>query len=152
MLKINIVAVGKIKEKYIIDGITEYSKRLRPYINFDIVELSESKDNDLALEKDSASILKYLDKTNAYKILLDIGAKQIDSVELSELIEKLSMTNSEIIFIIGGSRGVNKEVRNSCNLRISFSKLTFPHQLFRLILTEQIYRSICIQKNIKYHK
>ncbi len=152
MLKINIVAVGKIKEKYIISGINEYAKRLRPYINFNVIELSESKDKEGALEKDSESILKYIEKSKAYKILLDIGAKQINSVELSELIDKISLTNSEIIFIIGGSRGVTDEVRKACNFRISFSKLTFPHQLFRLILIEQIYRSICIQKNIKYHK
>ncbi len=152
MLKINIVAVGKIKEKYIISGINEYAKRLKPYINFNVIELAESKDNDFALEKDSESILKYIEKSKAYKILLDIGARNLSSIELSNMIDKLSLTNSEICFIIGGSRGVSDEVRRKCDYRISFSKLTFPHQLFRLILIEQIYRSICIQKNIKYHK
>lgn len=152
MLKINIVAIGKIKDKYIISGIEEYLKRLKPYINFSIIELAENKDTFDSHIKDSENIIKYLEKNKSYNILLDISGKSLDSVELSKMIEKISLTNSEISFIIGGSRGVSDKLRKLCNKRISFSKLTFPHQLFRLMLVEQIYRAISIQNNIKYHK
>lgn len=152
MLRINIVAVGKIKEKYIKDGILEYCKRMNPYINFNIVELEESKDSNSSIIQDTKNILKYLEKKSGYMILLDISANECSSEELASMISKLSIDYSEINFVIGGSRGVTDELRKFVNRRISFSKLTFPHQLFRLILCEQIYRSICINNNIKYHK
>ena len=138
MLKINIIAIGKIKEKYIIDGIAEFSKRLSKYINLNIIELQEEVDNSTAIKKESDKILAYLSKTKSYNILLDLKGKFIDY--------------SEISFIIGGSRGVSREVKEKADYLLAFSKLTFPHQLFRLILLEQIYRAICISKNIKYHK
>ncbi|VWL85673.1 23S rRNA (pseudouridine(1915)-N(3))-methyltransferase RlmH [Oceanivirga miroungae] len=152
MLKINIVAIGKIKEKYIVDGISEFKKRLSTYVNFNIVELNENKDSNLSVVQDSKNILKFFEKNKSYKILLDISADYMSSEELADMVSNLSITNSEISFIIGGSRGVTDEVRKLVDKRISFSKLTFPHQLFRLMLTEQIYRAICINNNIKYHK
>lgn len=152
MLKINIIAIGKIKEKYIIDGIAEFSKRLSKYINLNIIELQEEVDNSTAIKKESDKILAYLSKTKSYNILLDLKGKFIDSIELSNKLFDLTLNYSEISFIIGGSRGVSKEVKEKADYLLAFSKLTFPHQLFRLILLEQIYRAICISKNIKYHK
>lgn len=152
MLKINIIAIGKIKEKYIIDGIAEFSKRLSKYINLNIIELQEEVDNSTAIKKESDKILAYLSKTKSYNILLDLKGKFIDSIELSNKLFDLTLNYSEISFIIGGSRGVSREVKDKADYLLAFSKLTFPHQLFRLILLEQIYRAICISKNIKYHK
>lgn len=152
MLKINIISIGKIKEKYIIDGINEYKKRLSKYINFNIVELPESIDSDNCIDLESDRILKLLDKSRGYNIVLDINGKMLDSIEFSNMISNLSIRHSEINFIIGGSRGVNNKLKNAVDYRLSISKMTFPHQLFRLILTEQIYRAICILNNIKYHK
>lgn len=152
MLKINIIAIGKIKEKYIIDGIAEFSKRLSKYINLNIIELQEEVDNSTAIKKESDKILAYLSKTKSYNILLDLKGKFIDSIELSNKLFDLTLNYCEISFIIGGSRGVSREVKEKVDYLLAFSKLTFPHQLFRLILLEQIYRAICISKNIKYHK
>ncbi len=152
MLKINIIAIGKIKEKYIIDGIAEFSKRLSKYINLNIIELQEEVDNSTAIKKESDKILAYLSKIKSYNILLDLKGKFIDSIELSNKLFDLTLNYSEISFIIGGSRGVSREVKEKADYLLAFSKLTFPHQLFRLILLEQIYRAICISKNIKYHK
>lgn len=152
MLKINIIAIGKIKEKYIIDGIAEFSKRLSKYINLNIIELQEEVDNSTAIKKESDKILVYLSKIKSYNILLDLKGKFIDSIELSNKLFDLTLNYSEISFIIGGSRGVSREVKEKADYLLAFSKLTFPHQLFRLILLEQIYRAICISKNIKYHK
>ncbi|MDK9580261.1 23S rRNA (pseudouridine(1915)-N(3))-methyltransferase RlmH [Sneathia sanguinegens] len=151
-MKINIIAIGKIKEKYIIDGIAEFSKRLSKYINLNIIELQEEVDNSTAIKKESDKILAYLSKTKSYNILLDLKGKFIDSIELSNKLFDLTLNYSEISFIIGGSRGVSREVKEKADYLLAFSKLTFPHQLFRLILLEQIYRAICISKNIKYHK
>lgn len=152
MLKINIITIGKIKDKYIIDGINEYSKRLSKFVKLNFLELVEEIDNDTSIEKESNRILEKLEKSNSYNILLDIQGKQLTSVEVSNYIEKIQMTNSEISFIIGGSKGVSEKLKNYCDFRLSFSKMTFPHQLFKLILLEQIYRVFSIINNIKYHK
>lgn len=152
MLKINIIAVGKIKEKYITEGILEFKKRLSSYINFNIVEIEENKDSSISAIQDSKNILKYFEKNKSYKILLDISASELNSEEFAYMISNLTNNNSEISFIIGGSRGITDDVRKMVDRKISFSKLTFPHQLFRLILCEQIYRAVCINNNIKYHK
>lgn len=152
MLKINIIAVGKIKDKYIVDGIDEYSKRISKYAKLNFIELNEEIDSNVSVQKESNTIAENLDKMKGYKVLMDINSKQLSSLELSNLIEDVKMYNSEISFIIGGSNGVNDIIRNKCDFRLSFSKLTFPHQLFRLILIEQIYRAIAIANNIKYHK
>ena len=152
MLKIGIVTVGKVKEQYINDGIKEFSKRLSKYVSLKIVELAEEADNATSVDIESNRILAYLEKTKGYTILLDLKGKELDSVELSNKISKLTINYSEISFLIGGSKGINNMVREKCDYSLCFSKFTFPHQLFRLILLEQIYRSICIINNIKYHK
>lgn len=151
MLKINIIAVGKIKEEYIENGIYEFKKRLSKYVNLKIIEISEFACSDVSIKKESDLIIEKINK-KAFNILLDINSKQISSEEFSELIDKTSLIKSEINFIIGGSMGVSKEVKDNVDMKISFSKFTFPHQLFRLILLEQIYRAISIINNIKYHK
>ena len=154
MVKINIVCIGKVKDKYIRDGIEEFSKRLSRYANFNIVELSEEDDNkgiESAISKER--IINVINKkSQSYNILLDLKGKQKSSEEMAELLEKITIQKSEINFIIGGSNGVGDELRRIVDFRLNFSLFTFPHQLMRLILAEQIYRWISINNNIKYHK
>ena len=156
MVKINIVCIGKVKDKYIRDGIKEFSKRLSRYANFSIVELSEEDDNkgiESAISKETERIINVINKkSQSYNILLDLKGKQKSSEEIRELLEKITIQKSEINFIIGGSNGVGDELRRIVDFRLNFSLFTFPHQLMRLILAEQIYRWISINNNIKYHK
>ena len=156
MVKINIVCIGKVKDKYIRDGIEEFSKRLSRYANFSIVELSEEDDNkgiESAISKETERIINVINKkSQSYNILLDLKGKQKSSEEMAELLEKITIQKSEINFIIGGSNGVGNELRRIVDFRLNFSLFTFPHQLMRLILAEQIYRWISINNNIKYHK
>ena len=156
MVKINMICIGKIKDKYIRDGISEFSKRLSRYVNLNIVELSEEDDNkgiETAITKETERIIDTLNKRNrSYSILLDLKGKIKSSEEMAEEIENISLRYSEINFIIGGSNGVDDELRKLVDFRLAFSSFTFPHQLMRLILMEQIYRWISINKNIKYHK
>lgn len=154
MIKINVVVVGKIKEKYIVDGINEYRKRLSKYSNINIIELSEENMNDISISinKESNKIIDYINKNNGYNILLDLRGKTYTSVEMSENIEKITLNNSTINIFIGGSNGVNEDVRKIVDMKLKFSDFTFPHQLMRLILFEQLYRWIAIKENIKYHK
>ncbi|ACZ01502.1 23S rRNA (pseudouridine(1915)-N(3))-methyltransferase RlmH [Streptobacillus moniliformis] len=154
MLKINLICIGKIKEKYIIDGIEEFLKRLSKYVKINVIELKEEADNNVyfAINKESKLLIDSINKNSGYNILLDIKGNNITSEELSDKISNLKLNYSEINFIIGGSNGYNDEVRKLADFKLSFSKMTFPHQLMRLILIEQIYRSICIENNIKYHK
>ena len=156
MVKINMICIGKIKDKYIRDGISEFSKRLSRYVNLNIIELSEEDDNkgiEIAVMKETERIIDTLNKRNrSYSILLDLKGKLKSSEEMAEEIENISLRYSEINFIIGGSNGVDDELRKLVDFRLAFSSFTFPHQLMRLILMEQIYRWISINKNIKYHK
>lgn len=156
MVKINIVCIGKVKDKYIRDGIEEFSKRLSRYANFSIAELSEEDDNkgiESAISKETERIINVINKkSQSYNILLDLKGKQKSSEEMAELLEKITIQKSEINFIIGGSNGVGDELRRIVDFRLNFSLFTFPHQLMRLILAEQIYRWISINNNIKYHK
>ena len=156
MVKINVICIGKIKDKYIRDGISEFSKRLSRYVGLNIIELSEEDDNkgiETAITKETERIIDTLNKRNrSYSILLDLKGKLKSSEEMAEEIENISLRYSEINFIIGGSNGVDDELRKLVDFRLSFSSFTFPHQLMRLILMEQIYRWISINKNIKYHK
>ena len=156
MVKINIVCIGKVKDKYIRDGIEEFSKRLSRYANFNVVELSEEDDNkgiESAISKETERIINVINKkSQSYNILLDLKGKQKSSEEMAELLEKITIQKSEINFIIGGSNGVGDELRRIVDFRLNFSLFTFPHQLMRLILAEQIYRCISINNNIKYHK
>lgn len=159
-MKITVITVGKIKEKYLKDAIAEYSKRLSKYCKLEIIEVADEKTPDNASEvvedsirsKEAERILKYV-KDDAYIITLEIGGKQLSSEELADKIDKLGVQGtSHIIFIIGGSIGLGKEVLNKSNYALSFSKMTFPHQLMRVILLEQVYRSYRIISNEPYHK
>ena len=156
MIRINVVCIGKIKDRYIKEGIAEFSKRLSKYIKLDITELAEEDDNkgiENAINSETERIINAISKKNySYNILLDLNGKMLSSEEMADKIEKISITNSEINFIIGGSNGVNDNLRKIIDFRLCFSPMTFPHQLMRLILTEQIYRWISINNNIKYHK
>lgn len=155
-MNISIVCVGKVKEKYIIEGINEFLKRMQSFAKMRIIELKEDGNDDnrnLSIEKEGEEILRTLEKIGGYNVLLDIQGKNFSSEEMAEEIERLTVNGvSSINFIIGGSYGVSESVRRASQMKLSFSKMTFPHQLMRLILTEQIYRWFSILKNTKYHK
>lgn len=155
-MNISIVCVGKVKEKYIIEGINEFLKRMQSFAKMRIIELKEDgNDNNrnLSIEKEGEEILRTLEKIGGYNVLLDIQGKNFSSEEMAEEIERLTVNGvSSINFIIGGSYGVSESVRRASQMKLSFSKMTFPHQLMRFILTEQIYRWFSILKNTKYHK
>lgn len=159
-MKITVLCVGKIKEKYFTDGIKEYEKRLSRYCKLEIIEVADEKTPDSASEteelmikaKEAERMKKYI-RDDAYVIALAIDGKQLDSVELSEKIEKLGIGGtSHIIFIIGGSLGLDGDILNRADYKLSFSRMTFPHQMMRMILLEQIYRGYRIMKNEPYHK
>ena len=159
MLHINIICVGKIKEQYLRNAIDEYSKRLSKFCNLNIIELSDKKIPDksnLTIEKqikdlESSDIISHLPK-DSYNICLDLKGKQYSSEEFANKISQIQFINSSINFIIGGSLGFNDTVRNISNESICFSKMTFPHQLIRVFLLEQIYRAFKINNNETYHK
>ena len=150
---IKIICLGKVKEKYLQDGIDEYIKRISKYTQVKIVELEDEgiKDDKVALKKEKEKILKCLN-TKDYIIVLDISGKEMTSLEFADKIDKTLIINSDITFIIGGSYGLDEEIKSLSNYRLSFSKMTFPHQLFRIILLEQIYRAYKINHNEEYHK
>lgn len=143
---IKIICVGKVKEKFYRDAIDEYMKRLSKYHKVIIDELPDSNINS---ERDI--ILKHIDKKD-YIVTLEIEGKEISSLELANFIDKTMIVNSNITFIIGGSYGLHDDIKNIANYKLSFSKMTFPHQLFRVILLEQIYRAFKIIHNESYHK
>ncbi len=159
-MKITIIAVGKIKEKYFEDAIKEYSKRLSKYCKLDIIEVKDEKtkenasltEDDIVKETEGKRILEKI--SDASKVIaLAIDGKEFDSVELAKKIEKFRVSGtSDITFVIGGSLGLHKTVLDRADLKLSFSKMTFPHQLMRIILLEQIYRSFRIINNEPYHK
>ncbi|MGD9678370.1 MAG: 23S rRNA (pseudouridine(1915)-N(3))-methyltransferase RlmH [Vulcanibacillus sp.] len=159
-MQITIIAVGKLKEKYLIDGINEYLKRLSLYAKVNILELADEKapdnysENELiqVKEKEGVKILQHI-KDNQYVIALIIEGELLSSEELASEIDKLiTYGNSHIVFIIGGTLGLSKKVYKRADKHLSFSKMTFPHQLMRLILVEQIYRAVKINKGETYHK
>jgi 23S rRNA (pseudouridine1915-N3)-methyltransferase len=143
---IKVIAVGKIKESFYKDAIKEYLKRLSKYVKIEIVEVEDEN-----ITKEKANIIKHI-KDKDYLIALDIEGKELDSVSFANKIDVLQTSHSNITFIIGGSDGLHKDIKELVKERISFSKLTFPHQLFRIILLEQIYRSYRIINNETYHK
>lgn len=155
-MNINIVCIGKVKEKYIIDGINEFLKRMQSFAKMKIIELKEDgndSNRNISIEKESDDILKTLEKLGGFNILLDIQGKNYSSEEMASEIERITVNGASTInFVIGGSYGVSQRVREASQMRLSFSKMTFPHQLMRLILTEQIYRWFSIINNGKYHK
>lgn len=149
---ITIITVGKIKEKYIREGIDDYLKRLSKFTKIELVELEdESFDKAKTLKKEADKILKKVNP-KSFIVTLEIDGKELSSIELSELIEKTTITHSNITFIIGGSYGLDDEIKKFSNYKLSFSKMTFPHQLFRLLFLEQLYRSYKIINNEEYHK
>ncbi len=160
MIKINIICAGKIKEKFFSDAVAEYSKRLSKYCNLNIIEVADEKTPDNASaaqeeqikQKEAERILKNI-KQGSYVISLEIDGKMMGSVTLANHISSLSVSGkSDITFIIGGSLGLHKSVSDVSNLHLSFSEMTFPHQLMRVILLEQIYRSFRIMSGEPYHK
>ena len=159
MLNITIICVGKIKEKFFTSAIDEYSKRLSKYCKLNILELPDEKIPDKVnesieksiKEKECNNIINHL-KNDSYIIALDLNGKELDSIQFSKKIENISMQNSKITFIIGGSLGLTNTLLNMCNEKICFSKMTFPHQLIRIFLVEQIYRAFKISNGESYHK
>ena len=149
---IKIITVGKIKEKYLADAINEYLKRLSKYTKINLIEVpDENFDITKTLETEKKSILKYVSEKD-YIITMEIEGKELSSIEFARKIDEIQINNSNICFIIGGSYGLSDEIKKMSNFKLSFSKMTFPHQLFRLILLEQIYRAYKINNNESYHK
>ena len=149
---IKIIVVGKIKEKYLVDAIKEYEKRLSKYTKLNIIEVPDVDfDINKTLEKESEYILKYISDKD-YIITLDIEGKNISSTEFASKINDTFNYYSDITFIIGGSYGLHDKIKSLSNYSLSFSKMTFPHQLFRVMLLEQIYRAYKINNNESYHK
>ncbi len=160
MINVTLITVGKIKEKYFTDAIGEYSKRLTRYCKLNIIELKDEptpdnpslRETELILDTEGERIISKLPK-GAYIIPLCIEGKKISSTDFSNLIDKTaSMGKSEIVFIIGGSMGLSNKVKNLADFKLSFSDMTFPHQLMRVILLEQLYRAFNISDGGKYHK
>lgn len=159
-MKIKVVTVGKLKEKYLKDGIAEYSKRISRFAKFEMIELSDEKTPDKASESENQKILeiegqRILSKVadRDFVIALAIEGKMFSSEEFSKQLEEASIKGfSTLTFIIGGSLGLSSAVKNRANLSVSFGRLTFPHQLMRLVLVEQIYRAFTIQQGSPYHK
>ncbi len=150
---IKIICVGKIKEKYLKEAIEEYKKRLSKYTKLEIIEVNDidSKDINIILSKEKELIEKNIYQKD-YVITLEIEGDMLDSNELSSKIDAIFNKNSNITFIVGGSYGIHSDIKNRSNYKLSFSKLTFPHQLFRVMLLEQIYRVFKINNNESYHK
>ncbi len=161
MIRINIICIGKIKEKYFTDAIAEYSKRLTAFCKFAVTELNEEKIRSNTpnqsqiqevLNSEGKRILQKIG-TGDYVVAMCIEGKLMSSEELSKVIDNVSLSGkSTVDFIIGGSYGLSNEVKSRANLKLSMSKMTFPHQMARMILSEQVYRAFEISSNGKYHK
>ena len=151
MLKINILCVGSIKEKFFNEAIEEYLKRLKRFASVTITEVSEQSllEGNKKVEAESELLLS---KLNGYCILLDRASQELSSEELAKNIETLSSSTSTMTFVIGGSNGVSEKLKSRVDKTISFGKITFPHQLFRVVLLEQIYRAFTIINKLPYHK
>ena len=159
MIKVNIIAVGKLKEKYFISAAEEYIKRLKRYCDISVFELPQKSiaENASALEikkqteAEGKAILQKIPK-NSIVISLAVEGRELSSEELADITEKYKNEGKNICFIIGGSYGLCEEVKNASDLKISFSKMTFPHKLFRVMLLEQVYRAFKINEGSAYHK
>jgi len=159
-VKVTVISVGKVKEKYLQSGIDEFKKRLSRFCQLNFLELKDEpisdrasdKDLELIKEKEGTQILAKISE-GSYVIAMDIDGKQMPSVDLAGKIQDITTYGvSHIVFIIGGSVGLSDEVKNRADLRLSFSKMTFPHQLFKLMLLEQVYRAFKINRKEAYHK
>lgn len=156
-MKINIVTVGNLKEKYLLEGCKEYLKRISRFHTINVIEVAEEKlpknfseaDISKVLVKEGQKIEKHL---NGYVIILDRLGEMVDSVSFAKKIENISLHHNALTFVIGGSYGISENIKSIADYSISFSKMTFPHQLFREMLLEQIYRACTISNNILYHK
>lgn len=158
-MNVKIITIGSIKENYIKDGIAEFKKRIKPYANLEEIELKEtlitdesSSNIEKALDDEADKILSKINNRD-YVIALDVKGRQYDSEEFSKKLEELKIDGyNDFVYIIGSSYGLSEKIKNRADLKLSFSKFTFPHQLMKLILFEQIYRWIKISKNEPYHK
>ena len=150
---IKLICVGKIKENYIKEMIGDYRKRLSKYTNIEIIEVQDEKTDDrkVVLRKEKERILKHIGNKD-YIITLEVGEEELTSPALASRLEKILIENSNIVLIIGGSLGLDEEIKSISNMALSFSKLTFPHQLFRGLFLEQLYRCFKINNNEEYHK
>jgi len=146
MKKVRILAVGKIKEKYLIDAAEEYSKRLSRFCKLEVVEVEESD-----IERESGIIACSL-KDRSFDFLMDINGETVSSEDMAKMLDKHYIYNDTVTFVIGGSYGVSEKLKNSAKKSLSFGKITYPHQLFRVILLEQIYRAFSINSGMPYHK
>ena len=156
-MKFRIVAVGKIKENYLKDAVAEYVKRISRFATVEIVEVDECKSLGAQVDKEIERVKNcegeaILQKLDGYVIAMDIDGKQVSSRQLSAHLVEQKQRYSTFTFVIGGSNGLADQVKERADLRCSFGKITLPHQLFRVVLLEQLYRSCCIENNITYHK
>ena len=150
---IKLITVGTIKEKYLKDAIDEYTKRIKKYTNIELIEVKDEGlvEESKALLLEAEKIKKHLSPRD-YIVTMEIEGKQLTSEEFSEKLNQIQIEHSNIVFIIGGSYGLSDEIKQLSKLHLSFSKMTFPHQLFRVLLLEQIYRCYKILNNESYHK
>lgn len=161
MIRINIICIGKIKEKYFTDAINEYAKRLSSFCKFSVIELAEERVRSNipnaaqiteVIEAEGKEILKKIN-TSDYVVAMCIEGKMMSSEELSKMLDTVSVSGkSTVDFIIGGSYGLSSAVKTRADFKLSMSRMTFPHQMARMILSEQIYRAFEISSNGKYHK
>ena len=159
MLKVKLITVGTLKEDYLRSAAAEYEKRLGAFCRFELVQLKEERLSELpsqneikaVLDKEAVKIIEQI-SSSAFCVALCVEGKQLSSEEFAEKIEAVSMEKSEICFVIGSSYGLSDVVKQRADMRLSVSKLTFPHQLMRVILLEAIYRAFNIQRGTKYHK
>lgn len=150
---IKIITVGSIKEKYLKDAIDEYMKRIKKYTSIELIEVKDEGlvEEQKAIYLEAEKIKKHISNKD-YIITMEIEGKELSSTEFAEKLNKIQIENSNIVFIIGGSYGLSNEIKQQSKLHLSFSKMTFPHQLFRVLLLEQIYRAFKILNNESYHK
>ena len=159
MLSVKIICVGTLKESYLREAVAEYSKRLSAYCKLSVIQLKEArisdspsqKEIDAALQSEAEMILSEM-SPRAYKIAMCVEGKQLSSEKLASKIEDISNTHSEICFVIGSSHGLSEGVKSRCDMRLSVSEMTFPHQLLRVILLEGVYRAFNIIAGTRYHK
>ena len=144
---IKIICSGKLKEKYLIDLVDDYLKRIKKYHKIQLIEIKDEN----SLEKEKESILKYIGK-NDYVCVLDINSEKLNSVQFASFIDKTFLESGTITFVIGSSLGIHEDIKKIANKKLSFSDMTFPHGLFRGMLLEQIYRAFKINNNETYHK
>lgn len=146
-----IICVGKVKEKFFVDAMNEYSKRISKYTKLEIIEIPDESNESIAMKKEGEKILSKI-KDNDYVVILEIEGNILTSLEFAKKIDNNFNSNKNLTFVIGGSYGLDESVKSRSDYKLSFSKFTFPHQLFRVILLEQIYRAYKINHNENYHK